>query len=178
MGRDTITVPYRKPDIGTDEERDAELRRRLVLTALVVTALALLHHLDHVVRGEIVVDEGRPSAWNHSGWPFQNGFTPFTASLGVYAILIGGIVLTMRRKAWAAYWLGGAFVLLAIVTFVHFLGRDAETPRVIWRTYDGGFGAVLALTDLLALFVALIALALQALLVRQASGRWWRGGRS
>ena len=158
--------------LGARGTGDPKLRRRLLVAALVVMGLALLHHLDHVVRGSIVVHEGRPDAWNHSGWPFQDRVTPFTASLAVYVILVGGILLTLRRRAWSGYWLTSAIVLLAIVVFVHFLGRDAETPRVVWRTYDGGLGAVLALIDLVALLVALIVLAVQAIVVRRESGRW------
>ena len=167
----TPARPVDRPLVAR-EERERRLRRRLVAVALSVTALALLHHLDHVVRGEIVVDEGRPRAWNHSGWPFQDAFTPFTASLGVYLVLVGGIVLTLLRKAWAGYWLASAILLLAIVLFVHFLGRDAETPSVLWRTYDGGLAAVLAVADLAALFVALTALSVVAIRARRESGRW------
>jgi hypothetical protein len=156
---------------------EGDLRRRLIIAAVVVTVLGLLHHLDHVVRGEIVVDEGLPHGWNHSGWPFRDELTVFTASLSVYAILVGGIALTLLRRAWAGYWLAASIVLLAIVVFVHFLGPEAETPRVIWRTYDGGAGPVLALLDLVALLGALIGLAVQAVAVRRRSGRW-RDGRS
>ena len=154
------------------EPSNAELRRRLILAALVVTVLALLHHLDHVVPGEIVMDEGLPDGWNHSGWPFRDEVAPFTASSGVYVILVAGNAVTLLRRAWAGYWLAASIVLLAIVVFVHFLGPEAETPRVIWRIYDGGIGAVLALLDLVALIAAFIGLAVQAVVVRRGSGRW------
>ncbi len=172
MAHASNTSPAEALPSLTSEYRDAKLRRRLIVAALVVTALALLHHLDHVIRGEIVVEEGKPHEWNHSGWPFEDAVTVFTASLGVYVILLGGILLTFRRRAWAGYWLGSTIVLLAIVVFVHFLGPDAETPRVVWRTYGGGVGAVLALTDLVALLAALIVLGTQAFLVHRDSGRW------
>ena len=149
--------------------RHDELDRRLILAALVVTVLALLHHVDHVVRGDLVVDEALPDEWNHSGWPFWNGFTPFTASLGVYAILLGGVVLTLVRRVSARYWIGASILLFAIVVFVHFLGSEAETPRVIWRTYDGGARGALALIDLFALLAALVFLGVQAILARRAT---------
>jgi hypothetical protein len=154
------------------EPRPAALRRRLVLAALFATVLGVLHHIDHVVRGNIVISHRLPAGWNHSGWPFHDGLNPFTASLGVYVILLGGVALTLRRRAWAGYWLAAALVLLAIIVFVHFLGPQAETPRVIWSTYDGGIGGVLALTDLFALLGALVALALLAVDTRRKSGRW------
>ena len=167
-----MTVRYSDPAVGTSADREQTLRRRLIFFALLVSALALLHHLDHVARGEIVLEEGRPHEWNHSGWPFQDRVTPFTASLAVYGVLLGGILLTVRRGAWAGYWLVSSIVLLAIVFFVHFLGREAETPSVIWRTHDGGPGAALALVDLAALLAALVALGVQAAAVRRESGRW------
>jgi hypothetical protein len=154
------------------------LRRRLILAALVVTALGLLHHLDRVIRGYIVVDKGLPAEWNHSGWPFLGEVGVFTVSLVVvYGILLGGIALTLRRSAWAGFWVGAAIVLLAIVVFVHFLGPEAETPSIIWRSHGGGLGGVLALTDLFALLAALIVLCLQAVDVRRRSGRWRDDGR-
>ena len=169
---DVVTATSAAGTVNAVDQSDGRLRRHLILAALVVTVFGLLHHLDHVIRGQIVVDEGLPHRWNHSGWPFQDDVTVFTASLGVYVVLLGGIALTLLRRAWAGYWLGAAIVLTAIVFFVHLLGPDAETPRVVWRTYDGGIGPILALLDLAALIVALIALAVQAVVVRRRSGRW------
>jgi hypothetical protein len=87
MNASSIAGAYARP-----QPRNAELRRRLILAALAVTVLGLLHHLDHVVRGYIVVDKGLPGEWNHSGWPFWDGVTVFTGSLVVvYAILLGAL---------------------------------------------------------------------------------------
>ena len=148
------------------------LRRSLIVPASAVTVLAVLHHVDHVVRGELVVANRLNPAWNHSGWPFQDPFTPFTASLAIYALLVGGIVFTLRGRLWAAYWLMTAIVLSAIVTFVHFLGPNAETPSVIYRTHESAVAGVLALLDLLAVGISLIVLGLEAIRVRRISGRW------
>jgi hypothetical protein len=58
--------------------------------------------------------------WDHSSWPFTDSLTPFTSSLViVLLILLGGLLLTTRGKAWAGYWLGASMVLGAIVTVVH-----------------------------------------------------------
>lgn len=34
-------------------------------------SLALLHFVDHAIRGELVVYRGLNPKWNHSGWPFN-----------------------------------------------------------------------------------------------------------
>ena len=70
-----------------------------------------------------------------------------------------------------------AIVLSAIVTFVHFLGPNAETPSVIYRTYESAAAGVLALLDLLAVGISVIVLGLEAIRVRRISGRW-RAARS
>ncbi len=163
------------PTAGTPAPTDARHdghRRGLLLMALVVTVFGLVHHLDHAIRGHLVLTEGLPPEWNHSGLPLQEDVTGFTASLGVYVILLGGVALTLRRRAWAGYWLVAASALLAILLFVHFFSPQAETPQVIWNTYGGGPLAVLALTDLFALLAAVVALGVHAVVVRRRSGRW------
>jgi hypothetical protein len=61
-------------------------RRGLLALGCVVTVLAVLHHVDHVVRG------------NHSGWPFQEAVTPFTFSVLIYALLLPGIYMNLRGR--------------------------------------------------------------------------------
>ena len=60
------------------------LRRVLLVLGVMVTVFGMLHHVDHVVRG------------NHSGWPFRETVTPFTFSLLVYALLLPGIYMNLR----------------------------------------------------------------------------------
>lgn len=84
---------------------EAGLRRRIVAIAAIVTVATLMHHLDHVVRGEIVLTNNLDPEWNRSGWPFQDQVTPFTASLAIYLLLIGGMVFTLRGRLLAGYWL-------------------------------------------------------------------------
>ena len=135
----------------------------LVTAAAFVTLLALIHHADHVVRGELVSDHGLDGDWNHSGWPFRGSVTPFTFSLAVYAILVPGIVLTVKGRAWAGYWLVASLVLAAVIVVVHFLpGPHTETPRVIYESYEQSSGHAVALAILFAL----------ALWARLSSGRW------
>jgi len=156
---------------------DTAWQRRLIILAAAITALALLHHLDHVVRGDLVLAYALPAFWNHSGWPFQPRVTPFTASLAIYLLLVPGIVFTLRGRLWAGYWLGTAVVLEAIIFVVHFLpGPRTETPRVIYSTYarsiESAGAGILALVVVFAIVVLLLLLALQAIRVRRLSGRW------
>lgn len=157
---------------GMTMEREAVLRRRLVLPAVAATLLGILHHADHVIRGNLVVQRGLPAWWNHSGWPFQPEVTPFTASLAIYVILIGGIFFTLRGKLWAGYWLASSLLLGAVVTLVHFVGGEAETPSVIFQTYGGGIAPVVAGAVLAGIYVVMAILFTQSIQVRRASGHW------
>ena len=126
-----------------------------------VTLFGLLHHVDHVVRG------------NHSGWPFVEEVTPFTFSLLVYALLLPGILMNLWGRVAAGWWLFTAAVALALVTFVHFLGgEEREAPvRDIYAVYGNPLWGVLALVVLYGLLISLAALlvaALRALSARRA----------
>jgi len=158
---------------------DSDDRRRLIALACVVAVLALLHFVDHVVRGQIVVSSALDPLWNHSGWPFNtHGDKPyiFPASLVVVStIVLGGIFLTARGKLWAGYWLAASIFLIAILVFVHFVGLEpgsAETPGIIRRTYGNDVRGILAMVDLFGLFAVLATLAVTAIRIRQRSGRW------
>jgi hypothetical protein len=129
----------------------------LLIVAIGVTFFGVLHHLDHVVRG------------NHSGWPFQEAVTPFTFSLLIYALLLPGLYLTWRGGLMAGYWLFTVAVLFVVITLAHFVGAQREAPiRDIYGFYDSPMWGFLALVDLWAIFVSLAVLAgvsIRALLV-------------
>jgi hypothetical protein len=149
----------------------------LIVLAGLVTVLALIHHADHVIRGELVLSYGLDRNWNHSGWPFQSPITPFTASLLAYLILVPGIVFTARGRLWAGYWLAASLVLGAVIVLVHFApGPKTETPAVIFASYGESSGSalagVLALVDVFAIVASLVALLLVAVRARWVSGRW------
>lgn len=59
---------------GASEDSAESYRRTDTLTWAVV-GLSVLHHVDHVLRG------------NHSGWPFTSEITPFTYSLAIYPVV-------------------------------------------------------------------------------------------
>jgi hypothetical protein len=126
-------------------------RRGLLALGCVVTVLAALHHVDHVVRG------------NHSGWPFQEAVTPFTFSLLIYALLLPGIYMNLRGRVAARWWLFVALVGLALVFSVHFVGAEREAPvRDIYAVYDSPVWGFLALVVLYGLVLGLVALVVTA----------------
>ena len=139
---------------GTSGRED--WRRVLLGLGCAVTLFGLLHHVDHVVRG------------NHSGWPFEPAVTPFTFSLLIYALLVPGLYLTAKGRLIARYWLFTALLGLTLLIWVHFVPtRDYEAPiRDIYGVYGSpvvGFLAVADLTLLIASVVALAGVAIQAL---------------
>lgn len=86
---------------------------RLVLVTL---TLALLHHLDHVLR----VD--------HSGWPFRPEVTPFTYSLLVY-VMIAAILLA---RGWPRLRIGLSAVLALFPTLAHTMLETPASQYVTW----------------------------------------------
>jgi Zn-dependent membrane protease YugP len=138
----------------------ATLRRWLLIAAAAVTIFGLLHHVDHVVRG------------NHSGWPFQEEVSPFTFSLLIYALLVPGLYVTVRGRLIAGYWLFTAVVLFAVVTLAHFVGSEREAPiRDIYAVYASPAWGFLALLDLAAIYAGLAVLAVVAVMVLRRRGR-------
>ena len=166
-----MASPQTNHGVQASEE---QLRRRLIGAAAVTAVLATLHFTDHVIRGQLVLDRGLDPAWNHSGWPFQARFSPFTISLIlVYGLLLGGILLTLREQVWAGYWLVTAILLGAIVTQVHFgPGPSTESPSVIVNTYGSRALGIVAVIVVFAVAATLIVMAAQAIWVRRISGRW------
>src|SRR5918912_708582 len=93
-------------------------RRRLMAVATLVTVLDALHHLDHIARG------------NHVGWPITSALTPFTPSLLVYVLLLGGLYGTARDRLGPRYWVATAVALLLLVVIVHF---NPDLRSESWR---------------------------------------------
>src|SRR4028119_2397209 len=127
-----------------------KLRRWLLIAATCTTVFAIMHHTDHVVRG------------NHSGWPFEEAVTPFTISLLIYALLLPGLYLTAKGRLMARYWLFTAVVGLALVVWVHFVPTgDYEAPIVdIYAVYGSPLAGSFALVVLVGLVISLAMLAI------------------
>jgi hypothetical protein len=150
-------------------------RRTLLVIGAATTALATLHLADHVLRGRQVDHAHLDPTWDHSGWPFTSSVTPFTFSLViVLSILLGGLLLTARGKAWAGYWLGASVVLGAIVTVVHFVPTaNQESPAVIYRSWpDRPVIGALAVALTFAIVGVLVLMGVNAVRVRRRSGSW------
>ena len=129
------------------------LRRWLLVAATGTTVFAIMHHTDHVIRG------------NHSGWPFEEAVTPFTFSLLIYALLLPGLYLTVKGRLMAGYWLFTSIVGLALVVWVHFIPTgDYEAPiHDIYAVYGSPLAGLLALVVLTGLVSSLVTLAIAAI---------------
>jgi hypothetical protein len=89
-----------------------------------VIALAVLHHLDHVLRAD------------NSGWPFTPDVTPFTISLLVYPIFVLDFLL-LRDRPWVR--VGLVAVLFAALQVTHAI---VEPPTDQYGTWANGTSAV------------------------------------
>ena len=141
-------------------------RRWLLVFASAAVVFGLMHHTDHVIRG------------NHSGWPFEAEVTPFTFSLLIYALILPGIYLTARRRSIPGYHLFVAILGLALLDFVHFVPTgDYEAPiQDIYMVYESPLSGMLALGVLASLITSVAALGVVALGAIRARSRTTEGG--
>ena len=95
-----------------------KLRRaeKLLLSA---ASVALLHHVDHVLR----VD--------HSGWPFTPEVSPFTFSLIIYPVFLS--VFFLKSRPW--YRVSATALLFLFSVFAH---AFLETPMDQYHTWAYG----------------------------------------
>ena len=111
---------------------------------LAITALSLAHHVDHVVR-------------DVTGWPLDDGFNAFSASLFVYPVIVVGLVLSARRMVGAPFWMvlagGGALFVAA----VHVGPAAGDAVSTIPDQHRSAAADVVALAVLAAFLVALVA---------------------
>lgn len=128
-------------------------RRELLFFAVCATVFSLLHHTDHVIRG------------NFSGWPFQAEVTPFTFSLLIYALILPAIYLTARGHSVAGYHLFVAATGLVLIGFVHFVPVVSQEAPVddIYAVYSSPVAGLLALVVLAGLVASVGMLAVTAL---------------
>ena len=89
---------------------------RLILACI---GIALLHHVDHVLRAD------------HSGWPFTDRVTPFTFSLGVYLFMVTALMI--RKRRWLRFG-----VMVPVFFFAQFAHMGAETPHDQYNTWASG----------------------------------------
>ncbi len=139
-------------EVVTPGTGEGKMRRRLLAFAGAATVFSLMHHADHVIRG------------NHSGWPFQAEVTPFTFSLLIYALILPGIYLTAKRYRIAGYHLFVAVGGLVLLGFVHFAptGEHEAPMRDIYMAYGSPLAGLLALVVLAGLITSVALLAVTA----------------
>ena len=85
--------------------RPTGLTRTGYRLVLLITALSIAHHVDHVLR-------------DVTGWPLDDEFNPFSASLFFYPVIVMGLALSVRHRVGARFWAvlaGGAAVFIATV---------------------------------------------------------------
>jgi len=107
---------------------------------LLITGLSVAHHVDHVLR-------------DVTGWPFRDGFNPFSASLFVYPVIVAGLILSRRRQVGARFWAVLAGVAALFILAVHVGPAAGDSVTTIPDQYGSGIAAGAALV-LLALFEA------------------------
>lgn len=129
------------------------LRRPLLIFASSATIFSMLHHTDHVIRG------------NHSGWPFQAKVTPFTFSLLIYALILPAIHLTARGRDVAGYHLFVAVVGLVLLGAVHVAPTGVQERPIhdIYMVYERPLAGTVALVVLAGLITSVALLAITAL---------------
>jgi hypothetical protein len=139
----------------------AKLRTWLLIAAASTTLFGILHHADHVVRG------------NHSGWPFQEEVTPFTFSLLIYALVLPALYLTAKGRLMAGYWLFTAVVGLTLVVWIHFVPTELyEAPmKDIYAAYGSRLAGLLALMVLAGLVINIGMLAIVAIQALRSTKR-------
>ncbi|MDQ4063216.1 MAG: hypothetical protein M3122_04820 [Actinomycetota bacterium] len=128
------------------------LRRLLLIFASSATVFSVLHHVDHVTRG------------NHSGWPFQAEVTPFTFSLLIYILILPAIYLTARGHDVAGYHLFVAVTGLVLLGTVHFAPTGVQESPIhdIYMVYESPVAGTLALVILTGLITSVALLAITA----------------
>jgi hypothetical protein len=89
-----------------------------------VVALALVHHVDHVLRAD------------NSGWPFTSDVTPFTISLLVYPIFVLDFLLLRDRPRVRVGLVAVLFIALQVTHAV------VEPPAAQYGTWANGTSAV------------------------------------
>lgn len=107
-----------RPSQDADPDRSSRRFTAAEIGVGAVVVLALLHHTDHVLRGD------------HSGWPFKDEFTPFTISLIIYPIAL--VVFWQRSRPWLRV---GLMALVYVATqAAHLLVELPGDQYGMWAT--------------------------------------------
>ncbi len=110
---------------------------------LVITGLSVAHHVDHVWRGV-------------TGWPFTDEFNAFSVSLGVYPVIVAGLVLSRRHRVGPRFWASLAGLAAVFLLVVHLGPAAGDSVTNIPDQYGPVIADVAALTVLALLIAALV----------------------
>jgi hypothetical protein len=129
--------------MGLQTARDCS-RRWLLIFASSATVFSVLHHVDHVTRG------------NYSGWPFQAEVTPFTFSLLIYTLILPAIYLTAGGRDVAGYHMFVAITGLILLGTVHFAPTGGQESPIhdIYMVYESPVAGMLSLMILAGLMTS------------------------
>ncbi len=110
---------------------------------LLITGLSIAHHVDHVWRGV-------------TGWPFTDEFNAFSVSLGVYPVIVAGLVLSRRHRVGPRFWASLAGLAAVFLLIVHLGPAAGDSETKIPDQYGPAIADVTALAVLALLIAALV----------------------
>jgi len=143
----------------SDPVRPADGRERLLYVLLAVpTLLGMVHHVDHVIRG------------NHVGWPVTPAVTPFTYSLVIYPVVAVGLYLTLTDRAGAGLWAAIMAASAGMLAFFHVSPWAVEPPQDVILPYANPLVGYAAFAVLLALMASVVAVGAYALFLWRREG--------
>lgn len=136
---------------------DSSQRRVFAAVVAASTLLGVVHHVDHVVRG------------NHVGWPLTGEVNAFTVSLAVYPLLAAGLYLTAADRAGTRYWAWFFTGTAAVLAFVHVGPWALEPPGDVIGPHGNRAVGYSAFAVVVALVASVAAGAVYAV------AQWYRG---
>lgn len=117
---------------------------RLYLLITVPTVLGIIHHIDHVIRG------------NHVGWPVAPAVNAFTYSLLIYPIIGIGLYLTATDRVGVRYWVGTAALGTVMLWAFHLSPWAVEPPSDVILPYANPLVGYVAFAIVIALVLSLL----------------------
>ena len=148
--RDTLCAVETVPSNG--------LTKTAYRLVILITALSLAHHIDHVLR-------------DVTGWPFREEFNAFSGSLFVYPVIALGVLLARRNRVGPGFWifLAGAGAIFILV--IHVGPVAADDVAKIPDQYDSPLASILSLAILAAFVAALVAHCIYEIRLRSRAQR-------
>ena len=123
---------------------ETSLTRSFYVFMSVPTVLGVVHHIDHIIRG------------NHVGWPLTPEVNPFTYSLAIYPLLAISLYLTRTRRVEAGYWAGFFAFSAGMLAYFHISPWAVEPPQDVMAPYSNPAAGYLAFGIVLALIASVV----------------------